>query len=148
MRFARDLLVQEVGYAMLRSLGVTLVAADCPSSFLDDGPKSNLIRQILGAVSEFDKAMTVAKLKGARDHVRRAQGKCEGRKTYAEREGGQELVALAWQRRGNLNGHLNPFARSLPIWPSVTPSGHPYSASAIAFMLARATVVATGSKRG
>src|SRR5437867_72839 len=27
-RFARDLMVQEVGYAMLRSLGVTLVAAD------------------------------------------------------------------------------------------------------------------------
>jgi Resolvase, N terminal domain len=55
-RFARDLMVQEVGYAMLRGLGVTLVAADSPSSFLDDGPTSNLIRQILGAVSEFDKA--------------------------------------------------------------------------------------------
>ena len=49
-------MVQEVGYAMLRSLGVTLVAADSPSSFLDDRPTSNLIRQILGAVSEFDKA--------------------------------------------------------------------------------------------
>ena len=45
-RFARDLMVQEVGYAMLRSLGVTLVAADSPSSFLVDGPTSNLIRQI------------------------------------------------------------------------------------------------------
>ena len=114
-RFARDLMVQEVGYAMLRGLGVTLVAADSPSSFLDDGPTSNLIRQILGAVSEFDKAMTVAKLKDARDRVRRAQGKCEGRKTYAEREGGQELVALARQRRGNLHGqpHLNARARGL-----------------------------------
>jgi predicted site-specific integrase-resolvase len=71
-RFARDLMVQEVGYAMLRSLGVTLVAADSPSSFLNDGPTSNLIRQLLGAVSEFDKAMTVAKLMGARDRVRRA----------------------------------------------------------------------------
>src|ERR1039458_5406864 len=100
----RDLMVQEVGFAMLRDLGVTLIAADSPSSFLDDGPTSKLIRQILGAVSEFDKAMIVAKLKGARDRVRRAQGKCEGRKGYAEREGGQELVALARQRRGNLNG--------------------------------------------
>jgi DNA invertase Pin-like site-specific DNA recombinase len=86
-RFARDLMVQEVGFAMLRDLGVTLIAADSPSSFLDDGPTSKLIRQILGAVSEFDKAMTVAKLKGARDRVRRQQGKCEGRKSYAEREG-------------------------------------------------------------
>jgi len=38
---------------------------------------SKLIRQILGAVSEFDKAMTVAKLKGARDRARRQRGKCE-----------------------------------------------------------------------
>jgi DNA invertase Pin-like site-specific DNA recombinase len=29
-RFARDLMVQEVGYAMLRSLGVTLVAGGQP----------------------------------------------------------------------------------------------------------------------
>jgi DNA invertase Pin-like site-specific DNA recombinase len=52
-RFARDLMVQEVGFAMLRDLGITLIAADSPSSFLDDGPTSKLIRQILGAVSEF-----------------------------------------------------------------------------------------------
>ena len=63
-----------------------------------------MIRQILGAASEFDKAMIVAKLKGARDRVRRAQGKCEGRKADAGREVGQELVALARQRRGNPNG--------------------------------------------
>jgi DNA invertase Pin-like site-specific DNA recombinase len=88
-RFVRDLMVQEVGFAMLRDLGVTLIAADSPTSFLDDGPTSKLIRQILGAVSEFDKAMTVAKLKGARDRVRRERGKCEGRKSYAEREGGE-----------------------------------------------------------
>ena len=76
-RFARDLMVQEVGFAMLRDLGITLIAADSPSSFLDDGPTSKLIRQILGAVSEFDKAMVVAKLKGARDRARRERGKCE-----------------------------------------------------------------------
>jgi len=37
----------------------------------------------VGAVAEFDKAMTVAKLKGARDRVRRGAGKCEFRKSYA-----------------------------------------------------------------
>jgi DNA invertase Pin-like site-specific DNA recombinase len=137
-RFARDLMVQEVGYAMLRGLGVTLVAADSPSSFLDDSATSNLIRQILGAVSEFDKAMTVAKLKGARDRVRRAQGKCEGRKAYAERKGGHELVALARQLRGNLDGQPQPLrkiAADLAERGCVTPSGRPYSASAIASML-------------
>ena len=29
-RFARDLMVQEVGFAMLRELGITLIAADSP----------------------------------------------------------------------------------------------------------------------
>ena len=92
-RFARDLMVQEVGFAMLQGLGITLIAADSPASFLDDGPTSKLIRQILGAVSEFDKAMIVAKLRGARERVRRTNGKCEGRKSYAEAK--PELVALA-----------------------------------------------------
>jgi DNA invertase Pin-like site-specific DNA recombinase len=137
-RFARDLMVQEVGFAMLRDLGITLIATDSPTSFLDDSPTSKLIRQILGAVSEFDKAMTVAKLKGARDRVRRQRGKCEGRKSYVERNGGQELVALARELRHNPNGRPNSLrtvAARLAERGYVTPSGHRYSASAVASML-------------
>ena len=63
-RFARDLMVAEVGFKMLRDRGIDLIAADNPTTFLDDGPTSILIRQILGAVSQFEKAMLVAKLKG------------------------------------------------------------------------------------
>ena len=33
-RFARDLMVQEVGHAMLRGRGIDLIAADSPGSFL------------------------------------------------------------------------------------------------------------------
>jgi DNA invertase Pin-like site-specific DNA recombinase len=139
-RFARDLMVQEVGFAMLRDLGITLIAADSPTSFLDDGPTSKLIRQILGAVSEFDKAMTVAKLKGARDRVRRERGKCEGRKSYAERERGEELVSLARQLHHNPSGRphsLRTVAAGLAERGYVTPSGRQYSASAVASMLSR-----------
>ena len=138
LRFARDLMVQEVGFAMLQGLGVTLIAADSPASFLDDGPTSKLIRQILGAVSEFDKAMTVAKLKGARDRVRRLKGKCEGRKSYAEREGGAALVATAQELHRNPDGRppsLRAVAAGLAERGYVTPSGRPYSASAVASML-------------
>jgi DNA invertase Pin-like site-specific DNA recombinase len=138
-RFARDLMVQEVGFAMLRTLGVTLIAADSPTSFLDDGPTSKLIRQILGAVSEFDKTMVVAKLKGARDRARRARGKCEGRKSYAERAGGEELVAVARQLRANPDGgrprSLRKVAAGLAERGYVTPSGRLYSASAVSSML-------------
>jgi hypothetical protein len=35
--------------------------------------------------------MTVAKLNGARDSKRRMEGKCEGRKSYAEREAEKSL---------------------------------------------------------
>jgi Resolvase, N terminal domain len=62
-RFARDLMVQEVGHAKLRERGIDLIAADDPSSFIDDTPRAKLVRQVLGAISEFDKAMTVAKLR-------------------------------------------------------------------------------------
>jgi hypothetical protein len=30
-----------------------------PGSFIDDTPTARLVRQVLGAISEFDKAMTV-----------------------------------------------------------------------------------------
>jgi hypothetical protein len=42
-------MVQEVGFAKLQALGIKLIAADSPHSFLDDTPTSKLIRQILGA---------------------------------------------------------------------------------------------------
>jgi hypothetical protein len=40
-----------------------------------------MIRQILGSVSQFEKAMLVAKLKGARDRKKAVTGKCGGRKS-------------------------------------------------------------------
>src|SRR5262245_22210807 len=37
-RFARDLMVQEVGHAKLRERGINLIATDNPGSFIDDPP--------------------------------------------------------------------------------------------------------------
>jgi len=39
-RFARDLLVQEVGYRMLRDAGITLIAVDSPDAFVSDAPRA------------------------------------------------------------------------------------------------------------
>ncbi|MGE0052939.1 MAG: recombinase family protein [Hyphomicrobium sp.] len=83
-RFARDLIVQETGFRMLRDQGIELIAADSPGSFIEDTPTAALIRQVLGAVAQFEKAALVAKLKGARERKRRHSGKCEGRKSFAE----------------------------------------------------------------
>jgi hypothetical protein len=105
-----------------------------PASFLDDGPTSKLIRQILGAVAEFEKAMTVAKLRAPDDRKRRTTGKCEGRKSYAERDAG--MVALAREIKGR-GGRvsLRAIATELAAKGYITPSGKPYSASAVASML-------------
>jgi hypothetical protein len=40
---------------------------------------------VLDAISEFDKALTVAKLRGVRERKRRDTGECAGRKSHAER---------------------------------------------------------------
>ena len=44
-------MVQEIGYQRLKATGITLIAADSPEQFTDDGPTAKLIRQILGAVA-------------------------------------------------------------------------------------------------
>jgi hypothetical protein len=38
------------------------MAAGSPEAFLDDRPTAVLIRQVLGAVAQFEKAMVVSKL--------------------------------------------------------------------------------------
>jgi DNA invertase Pin-like site-specific DNA recombinase len=83
-RFARDLIVQETGHRMLKAQGIEIIAADSPTAFVEDTPTATLVRQVLGAVAQFDKAMTVAKLRLARDRIRKRDGKCEGRKSHAE----------------------------------------------------------------
>jgi len=139
-RFARDLMVQEVGYAMLRGRGIDLIAADSPTSFLDDTPTARLIRQVLGAVSEFEKAMLVAKLKGARDRKRRTGVKVEGRKSIAEQR--PETIELARQlARARPKGgrrSLREVAAALAEVGHTTKTGKPYAATAIKLMLGRA----------
>ncbi|CAL77686.1 hypothetical protein; putative resolvase (fragment) [Bradyrhizobium sp. ORS 278] len=127
--------MQETGLRRLHADGITLIAADKPDSF-DDTPTAVLVRQILGAVAQFDRAMTVAKLRGARERKRRTTGrKVEGRKSLSESR--PEAVAMARelvQRRPRLS--LREISAELAEQGPTTPKGRPYSASAIASMLA------------
>jgi DNA invertase Pin-like site-specific DNA recombinase len=136
-RFARDLMVQEVGHAKLRERSIDLIAADNPGSFIDETPTAKLVRQVLGAISEFDKAMTVAKLRGARERKRRGTGKCEGRKSHAERNPG--LVALVRQlRRKRPKGgqrSLRDVSAELAQRGITNERGQPFSAASISSML-------------
>ena len=46
-RFARDVIVRETGFRLLRQQGIELIASDSPGSFVDDTPAVALIRQVL-----------------------------------------------------------------------------------------------------
>ncbi|TBB32610.1 recombinase family protein [Rhizobium ruizarguesonis] len=141
-RFARDLIVQETGHEMLKARGIDLIAVDSPDAFVADTPTARLIRQVLGAVSEFEKAMLVEKLRGARERKRRETGKkVGGRKNYAEIEGGSEMIALARRlHRYPVNGKrhsLNEIADALEKKGYVSSTGTRYTRAAITRMLER-----------
>jgi DNA invertase Pin-like site-specific DNA recombinase len=136
-RFARDLMVQEVGHVMLQARNIDLVAADNPGSFLDGTPTAKLVRQVLGAISEFDKAMTVAKLRGARERKRRDAGKCEGRKSHAELNPALVATAKRLRRQRPKGGRMSLRAISgeLASLGFLNERGRPFSAASVNSML-------------
>jgi DNA invertase Pin-like site-specific DNA recombinase len=87
-RLARNLLVQETLLNSLMKLGVKVIDASSGLDLTDESdPSRRLIRQVLGAVAEHDKACLVAKLRKARERKRSTEGRCEGRKPYGSRVG-------------------------------------------------------------
>jgi DNA invertase Pin-like site-specific DNA recombinase len=62
-RFARDLAVQIAGHDYLKGLGVALVPTSTPDFFAEGTPTAVLVRQVLGAIAQFEKASLVAKMK-------------------------------------------------------------------------------------
>ena len=82
-RLARDLMIQENILHDMNKYGVSVLSAT-DGDLLEDDPTRKLVRQVLGAIAEYDKTMLVLKLKAARDRKKAKAGKCEGRKSYHE----------------------------------------------------------------
>jgi DNA invertase Pin-like site-specific DNA recombinase len=131
------LAVQLAGRDHLRSLGITLITASSPDFFIEDTPTAVLVRQVLGAIAQFEKATTVAKLRAARQRKREAVGRVEGRKSWVELN--PELVATAKRlRRRSPKGHqrsLREVADELAKLGFTNERGVRFSASSIASML-------------
>jgi len=130
-RFARDLTVQLAGHDYLKRLGVDLIPATAPDFFLEDTPTAVLVRQVLGAIAQFEKASLVAKLRAARDRKEQLTGKCSGRKSYAERDPAMVTKARSLQEGRS----LRKIAAELAAAGYVTPTGRPYAAMAVRSML-------------
>lgn len=137
-RFARDLVVQLTGHDMLKVRGIALIPVDSPAYFTEDTPTATMVRQILGAVAQFEKAAIVHKLRVARERKRAATGKCEGRKSHAEAHPETVKIAkeLRWiNKRMRERRSLREVSAMLAERGHVSASGTPYSASAVASML-------------
>src|SRR6185437_6147688 len=78
-RWARDLMVQETILSDLMKQGFKVVSV-CEPDLCCTDPSRVLIRQIFGAIAQYDRAMTVLKLRGARQRMKAKTGRCEGRK--------------------------------------------------------------------
>jgi len=90
-RLARDLMVQETIIADLRKHGFELVSVVEPDLMATD-PTRILMRQFMGAVSQYDKSQIVLKLRGARLRKKAQTGRCEGRKPFGFYDGEPETL--------------------------------------------------------
>jgi DNA invertase Pin-like site-specific DNA recombinase len=133
-RFARDLLVQLAGHDMLKAKGITLIAASAPTYFTEESPTAVLVRQVLGAVAEFERSTLVAKLAAAR----RRSGNLGGRKGIAALNPEATKLARDLQTEATARGDgltLRTLSAQLAAAGHVSASGRPFEASVVAEML-------------
>jgi DNA invertase Pin-like site-specific DNA recombinase len=136
-RFARDLAVQLAGHDMLKGLGIAIIPASAPDFFTEDTPTAVLVRQVPGAIAQFEKASSVAKLAAARKRKREREGRCEGRKPLSQTR--PEVVALArkLRRRRPKAGQLSlrEVSKELAARGYLNERNKPYAPKSVASML-------------
>ena len=136
-RLARDLIAGELILQRLRQLGVRVVLAENGQDLTsDDSPTGRLVRQILGAVAEFDRASITLKLRNSRANKRKLTGKCEGRLFYGQKpgeEGGLAIISAGKKEKKS----LSEIARLLQRSGFQTRLGGPWSRSSIAKIIKR-----------
>lgn len=142
-RLARDLVESELLLRTFREHEVRVIEADGGNDLTSDAgtsPTAVLIRQVLGAISEWEKSGLVAKLRAARDRVRRQRGRCEGPPAYGARgeeaAGLKRLLELAADPAGNRRS-LAEIAAALNGEQVPTRSGRPWARSTVQAVLAR-----------
>jgi len=101
-RIARDLMIQETIIQDFKENRINLISALEGADLLKNDPTRKLVRQVLGAIAEYEKAMLVQKLRVARQRKKVKTGKCEGRKSY--KEASPETVAYIRKLRRKPKG--------------------------------------------
>jgi DNA invertase Pin-like site-specific DNA recombinase len=134
-RFARDLAVQLAGHDMLKLLGIEIIPASAPDFFTEDTPTAVLVRQVLGAIAQFEKASALAKLAAARKRKREQLGK--SRDASLTLRHGLRLSPLpaSCDASGPRGVSLRAVSKELAAQGYLNERGKPYAAKSIATML-------------
>jgi DNA invertase Pin-like site-specific DNA recombinase len=135
-------MVNEVIVDQLTRIGARVLTADGSDLTAADGdPTRTLIRQVLGAVAQFEKSVVVLKLRAARDRKRRRDGRCEGRKPFGSRPGESETLArihdLRKKPRGQVRLSVARIAATLNAEGRATRSGKPWAPGTVHAILRR-----------
>jgi DNA invertase Pin-like site-specific DNA recombinase len=141
-RLARDLMVSEVILDQLARAGAHVLTADGAglTTAVDD-PTRTLIRQVLSAVAQFEKGVTVLKLRAARQRIRGREGRCEGRKPYGFHPNEQAMIEHMKQLRRkpvkDARLSFDQIAQQLNAEGHTTRYGKPWTRAAVHVVLSR-----------
>ncbi len=92
-RLARDLIVSELIISEATKLNIKIIEAASDTELTDSSdPTRVLIRQLLAALAEWDKSVTVKKMRVARQRIRSQGLRCEGRKPLENKKNGPEIL--------------------------------------------------------
>lgn len=146
-RLARDLMVGEVILSQFRERGVRVVSAEGGIDLTDnDDPTAELMRHLLGAISHFDRRVTVAKLRAARDRRSREAGRrVEGARpfgmTESERATLGRMRQLHAKPRGLPRRSFATIASILNAEGHATRRGGPWKPESVRKILKRPTTI-------
>ena len=84
-RLARDLIEGELIIRHLSKAGWKVISAETGEDLANsESPTAILMRQLTGAIAEFDRRNIVARLRVSRERKRKETGRCEGRKAFKD----------------------------------------------------------------
>jgi DNA invertase Pin-like site-specific DNA recombinase len=137
-RLARDLMVSEMLLKSVRECGLQVFSADqgALTDMASDGgdPTRVLVRQLMGAIAQWEKSVLVKKLKLARDRIKASGKHCEGTKPFGYCAAEKPILEIILDlHNGRTEGkweserkNFSEIARLLNSMDARTRSGRPF----------------------
>ena len=133
-RFSRDLMTQITGVKRLKDMGIELINVASPGQFTEDTPTAELIRNVLGAVDQYDHSSICLRLEHGRKKKIKETGKCGGMPAYQDTNPALVKAAKRLYRRSPKTGQrrtLRAISKELSLLGFTTKTGNQFSTSQV-----------------